>query len=131
MRFLGIDYGTKRVGLALSDEYGKIAFPHSVLKNSRDFLSELSEIVKKEGVKAIVFGESLDYKRKENPIMKDVRKLKERIEKELKIRVYLEPEILTSAEARRARGRHDLIDASAAAIILQSFLERSKNHESR
>jgi len=92
-------------------------------------MERIKAVVSKEEVGAIVIGKSLDYRQKENPIMKDIRALKKRIEKEFMVRVYLEPEFLTSAQARRARGRHGLLDASAAAIILQSHLDRTANQE--
>ena len=45
MRFMGIDYGTKRVGLALSDDKGMMAFPHVVLTNDASLLKEIEKIV--------------------------------------------------------------------------------------
>lgn len=124
MRFLGIDYGTKRIGLALSDEEGGMAFPHSVIPNDDDFVKTLVGMIKKEQVGAIVLGESKDFEQKENPIMEEIHRLKDVLEKEKGLSVYLEPEFFTSAEARRLQGKHEKTDASAAAIILQSYLDR-------
>ena len=47
-RFLGIDYGTKRIGIAISDEEGKLAFPKEIVLNSTDTLKKIGEIIKKE-----------------------------------------------------------------------------------
>ena len=52
MRYLGIDYGSKRVGLALSDEAGTIGFPHAILKNTRRLIDELRVIIAKENIGA-------------------------------------------------------------------------------
>ena len=48
MRFLGIDYGTKRIGLAISDENGKIAFPKEILPNDFHVFDRLGVLIKKE-----------------------------------------------------------------------------------
>ena len=60
MKILGIDYGTKRTGLALSDETGKVAFPYAVISNSLD---EIIKVIELEGVSEVVIGESI-YKMK-------------------------------------------------------------------
>ena len=127
MRFLGIDYGTKRIGLALSDEEANFSFPHDVWANDKSFFQKITDFIKEKSVGAIVIGESLDFKQQNNPIMEDISALKERIEKEMKLPVYLEPEFFTSAEARRLQGKHEKTDASAAAIILQSYLDKKKS----
>ena len=53
MKFLGIDYGTKRIGLALSDEDGKLAFPKETLKNDGDALNIVVDLIK--GIHLIMF----------------------------------------------------------------------------
>src|SRR3989338_2590556 len=127
MRFLGIDYGTKRIGLALSDEEANFSFTHDVWANDKSFFQKITDFIKEKSVGAIVIGESLDFKQQNNPIMEDISALKERIEKEMKLPVHLEPEFFTSAEARRLQGKHEKTDASAAAIILQSYLDKKKS----
>jgi len=123
-KFLGIDYGTKRVGIALSDDGGSMAFPRTVLPNDAHLLKEIEALCTAEGVVEIVMGESLDYAQKPNPIMEHITPFKERIEKELKIPVHLEPEFLTSAEAKHLQGDIRSLDASAATLILQSYLDK-------
>ena len=76
MKLLGIDYGTKRVGISLSDESGKMAFPHDVFKNDKKLVDNVKSICEEETVSAIVMGESKDYKQKENPLMVDIYKFK-------------------------------------------------------
>lgn len=130
MRYLGIDFGTKKVGLALSDESGAMGFPHGILPNSPRLLAEVSALIAKENVGAIVIGESLDFSGKENPVAKDARAFGEELSEATGLPVSYEFEALTSQEASRSidgtRERQaNPIDASAAALILTSYLSRS------
>ena len=74
---LGIDYGTKRIGVALSDEAGQFGQPHSVIKNSKaakdEVLEKILEIVKTEQVAEVVIGESKDFKGQDNAVMAEIR----------------------------------------------------------
>lgn len=124
---MGIDYGSKRVGIALSDESGKFALPHSVIQNSSKLVDDLNAIICENDVGVVVMGESKDFKGKENNIMKAVHALKQKIEDLLGKTVVYEPEFLTSHAAQRFQGRNEMHDASAAALILQSYLDR--NHD--
>lgn len=124
MRLLGIDFGLKRVGIALSDETGTLAFPHSVLPNNKNLVAEVAQIAKDQKVKAIVLGESKDLGGAANPLQKEIEEFKKAVMKEMKRPVYYEPEFWSSFQAGRYQGKTDKLDASAAAIILQSFLDR-------
>lgn len=124
MRYLGVDYGTKRIGIALSDEMGMMAFPKVVLENNERFWAFFEDMVKKWKVEAVVLGESRNFKGGENPVHAESMRFKEKIEKNLKLSVYLEPEYFTSAEAERIQGKIANLDASAAALILKSYLDR-------
>lgn len=126
-RFMGIDYGSKRVGIALSDEGGVIAVPKAVLPNNRFLFGEVKNLCEGHGVEEIVLGESMDFKGNSNPIMKDILLFKGELERDLHLPVHLEPEFMTSHQAAREQGNHALLDASAAAIILQSYLNGKKN----
>jgi len=130
MRFLGIDYGTRRIGLALSDEAGSFAYPHSVFENKgiARSVEHIANICKKEDVALVIVGESLDYKGKENPVMKEVYQFTDLFKEKVDIQTEFENETLTSAEAERIQGRNKMHDAAAAAIILRSYIERSKRH---
>jgi putative Holliday junction resolvase len=131
MKYLGIDYGTKRVGIALSDEGATFALPLKVLpnsKNNHDLLDSINEVVCDNEVKTIVLGESKDFKGEDNKIMDKIREFKEVLENKLQIPVILEPEFLTSHAAEQFQGKNDMHDASAAALILQSYLDRLKNN---
>lgn len=126
-RILGIDYGTKNIGIAVSDEIAEFAYPFVVLKNSPIVLDEIVQICKEKGVKKIVIGESKNYQGEENLIMKEVKDFIENISTILNIEIVLHPEFLTSVQAEKMQGKNELTDASAAAIILQSYLDTEKN----
>ncbi len=123
MRYLGIDYGSKRVGVALSDEAEKFAMPLSVILNTPELIKEIEKLVADNEAKGIVIGESRKYDMTANKILPDILELKDELDKKGYI-TYLELEFMTSQQAEREQGRHDKIDASAAALILQSFLDR-------
>ena len=131
MRYLGIDYGNKKVGLAISDEAGTFAWPYRVVKN--ESLAKLTEEIKsicfKEGIGMIVVGKSLSLAGEPNPIQKDILIFKEKLEDEIKLPVELQTEFFTTQEARRViddEGIDLATDARAAALILKSFLDRSQ-----
>lgn len=124
MRYLGIDYGAKRVGLAVSDESGRVAFPEIIVENKTDLIEKITKLCAKKKVEQIVLGESLNFKREANPIMVEITKFKAKLEQGLNLPVILEPEWLTSALAARSAGRGAAADDSAAALILQTYLDR-------
>ena|SRR3989344_9220625 len=124
MKFLGIDYGDKRVGVAVSDETGRLAFPYKVLENKGDLIVKILEIADKENVGEIVVGESLDSEGKPNAIQKDIDEFCANLKERLKLPVNMEQEFWTSVQAKSITGENEMHDASAAAIILQSFLDR-------
>lgn len=125
MRFLGIDYGTVRIGTALSDEGGTIAFPHAVYPNDAQILKKLLEIKEREDVGAVIIGESRNFQGEENPVMEKVRTFSKKVEKKLGVPVSFEPEFLTTAQVKHNE-REGMRDAQAAAIILQSYLDKQK-----
>jgi len=127
MRYLGIDYGTKRVGVSLSDESGMLAFPYTVLKNDATLLDEVMRIAKEQKVRSVILGESTDNKGKPNKVAAAADVFKKSLEKALRKPVIYEPEFLTSVQAARFQGKVEKLDASAAAIILQSYLDRKTN----
>ena len=122
-RLLALDYGTKRVGVAVSDESNSFALPVLVLKNNAELIPEIEKLAKEYEVEGIIVGESRDYKGKPNTIFPAVEKLKKELET-LGYKVTLEPEYMTSAQAERLQGKNEMLDASAAAIILQSYLDK-------
>lgn len=129
-KLIGIDYGTKRVGVAVSDESGSIAFPKATFPNDRALIPTIVALIRKENAGAVVVGESKNQNGNDNPIMKNVRTFVAELERAIAIVIHFEPEFYTSVEARRkageAGGVHTHVDAEAAAVILNSFIERSK-----
>lgn len=127
-RILGIDYGSKRIGLAISDERCQFALPLSVIINDKDLIVKIEKIIIDNDVKAIVIGESRNFAGEPNNIFFDSVELKEKLESK-GYQVYFEPEFLTSVQAGRFQGKTDLLDSSAAAIILQSYLDRENKDD--
>ncbi|MFA6414715.1 MAG: Holliday junction resolvase RuvX [Candidatus Paceibacterota bacterium] len=134
MRYLGVDYGSKKIGLALSDEAGTMGFPHTIVSNTPRLVDELCALIAREDVGAVVIGESRDLAGGENPIAKDARALGEEITERAGTPVFFESEVFTTALARRAPEKeaksrapktHKHVDASAAALILTSYLSRT------
>lgn len=130
MRGLGIDYGVKKVGLALSDESGSLAFPHSIVETSK-VIETVKEIVAAEDVDFIVLGHSSDMKGKDNPVMTEIAKFKTSLEDEIEQELVYEPEMYTTVAARRIPGdkrgenlSKEAVDDKAAALLLQSYLDR-------
>lgn len=129
MRFLGIDYGTKRVGLALSDAGGNMAFPHAVVPNDAQLCKTIEHLIQKEGVRSIVIGYSLSKKGVPNPVHEQVVDFMQDLTLATGLPIALEPEQYTTQEAVRIQGRTALVDASAAAIILNSYLSKHPHHD--
>tara|TARA_B100000745_G_scaffold77722_1_gene47219 strand:- start:499 stop:882 length:384 start_codon:yes stop_codon:yes gene_type:complete len=126
MRLMGIDYGSKRVGVALTDETGVMAFPLAVYKNDSDLVTKISKLAEEEAVAEIVIGHSLNREGEENEIHKQVEELITDLTLELGLPIHLESEQYTTQEAIQIQGRNDMVDASAAAIILNSYISKSK-----
>lgn len=136
MKYLGIDYGSKRVGLSLSDEEGMIAFPYKIIKNDMEFVDNIHNICGIEEISAIVLGESRDMSGVPNKIMGSIEEFKRNLEVELDLPIYFEKEFMTSVFARGNDGKKEnnarkekkitgkKIDDSAAALILQRYLDK-------
>lgn len=118
MKYLGIDVGSRRVGIAVSDSGGSIAFPLGTI-DRRGCADRILQIIADRGIDSVVIGESLDLDGEDNAVMRDVRALSEEIGR--RVTVVLEPEQFSTRAAGRL-GKGD--DAEAAALILQSHLDR-------
>ncbi len=125
-RILGIDFGTRRIGLALSDEELRLAFPHRVLQSSGKIVEEIGAICASEEISEIVVGLPRGLANMQDTAMTaQVRTFAKSLEA-LKLPVHFEEEYLSTREAHGSPARQKEIDASAATIILQSFLDRKK-----
>ncbi len=125
MKILGIDYGTKRVGLATADTEVKMAFPKAVISNDTELIKSIKELCDKEEIYKVVLGESKDLNGNDNDVAGEIKDFKETLERE-GLTVVFQPEFYTTYQASRIQGDSDMIDASAAAIILQSFMDKYK-----
>lgn len=124
MKYLGIDFGAKRVGIAVSDVAGTIAFPRTTLVNNEQLFSQLAELVKNEKIETIVVGDTRSHSNKDNPITAGAEVFVTALEGAIAVPVERIWEMWSSIEASRYAPQgsgHD--DASAAAVILQRFLD--------
>ncbi len=123
MKYLGIDYGGKRIGIAVSDEGGTIAFPRTTIANMRGVIQTIKELVRVENVGYIVVGDTKSYGGVPNPITTQVKNFVDDLKAELDVPIASSWEAGSSIEANRYApdDRHD--DSAAAAIILQRYLD--------
>lgn len=131
MRYLGIDYGTKHIGIAVSDEAGTMGFPHATLSRTPSVSKDITLLCEKEGIGHIVIGESLQSDGTPNKLMEEIREFAGELRRYTGLPVSFEPEMYSSQEARRApsgeRDHRARVDAQAAALILTSFLSHHGN----
>jgi len=128
-KYLGIDYGEKRVGIAVSDVEGKLAFPKIVLENSHELTKQISDLCQEFKAEVIVIGESKNYKGEDNKINPQIISFKREMSSLIKLPIFLEPEFMSSMQVEKTFGKTDMLDASAAAIILQTFMDKEKNRQ--
>src|SRR3989339_61601 len=108
MKFIGIDYGTKRIGIAISDENGTLAFPKEIVLNDANTLKRIGEIIEKEKINLLI------HKQKEFLTSVEARRGGSN-------KIELSPSQAHSKVKQIKSGR---IDASAAALILQRYLDK-------
>ena len=136
MKYIGIDYGTKNIGLAVSDDNGSVSFPLTTIEAGPVALSAVAALIKENAAGEVVIGESRDFSGEKNEVMEDIEQFKKDIGELTGVPVHYEREFFTSAlaarqfapeeKSRKANPNQDTLDASAAALILQSFLDRIK-----
>lgn len=132
-RCIGIDLGTKRVGLALSDSLNIIATPFKTLTfiDNGDLISKLSTIINDNNVKTIILGLPLNMSGVDTEQTKKVRTFKNLLTK-FNIPIFFEDERLSSVSAKKSLVMQNVktghnkaeVDRTAAAIILQQFLDK-------
>jgi putative Holliday junction resolvase len=138
MRALGVDFGEVRIGLALSDETRTLASPLTTLRRRRGKRPPLARIevaAKAHQVRDVVVGLPLDLSGEETAWSGEVRRMAAELGTRLQVPVHLVDERMTSVRAERAvrgiglprtkREDKDRVDAAAAAIILQGWLDRN------
>src|SRR3989338_7155016 len=122
MKLLAIDYGEKRVGVASTDDSGAFALPRAVYPNDKELIEKILEMKMKEGIGKVIMGESKNLDQTPNPIMTRINEFKAELEK-AGVDVELHPEMFTTQEAVRLQGKNEMSDASAAALILKSYID--------
>jgi len=133
-RVLGIDYGSKRVGIAVSDPLNIIARGVTVLPNSEKLIGEIKRIAGEFEVEKIVVGIPLNLKGQKGSKAEEVEEFIRALEAELGIEIVRQDERFTTQEAHRTlremnvgkfkRRSRGTIDEMASALILQGYLDR-------
>jgi putative Holliday junction resolvase len=133
-RVLAIDYGRKRIGLALSDELRLTAQPLAIIMrtNRQGDIRRLREICRENAVAQIVVGSPVRMSGETSAMAHEVARFAARLQKELGIPVALQDERLTSWEAEqmsaelRSSSKDLPVDDIAAAVLLRDYLERQR-----
>jgi putative Holliday junction resolvase len=123
-RLMALDLGTKRVGVAVSDELRLTVRPLTVLERRswKHLLSRVTEQIKRMDVTGLVVGLPLNMDGSEGAAASEARRLAENFRRSLSVPVYVQDERLTSEEARSRAPLAERIDGEAAAVILEDFL---------
>ena len=138
MKYLGLDLGSRTLGIATSDKSGMIATSYKIIRHNEEYdklIDEVCKIVEIENIESIVLGFPKNMNNTIGPKVMLSIEFKEKLEKKLNIPIYLQDERLTTKQAEDVlianntsrKKRKKVIDALAATIILQSFLDRSGN----
>ncbi len=135
-RILGIDYGLKRIGIAVSDPLHIFASSLTTLPNDGDTLKKLSGIISEKNITLIILGIPSDEERSRTTIVKDVRIFKEKLKDKFQLEVIEWDETYTSVIAQRrviesvtkkkSRMKKGVLDMNSAAVILQEYLDSLK-----
>lgn len=134
MRAIGIDIGKRRSGLAISDELGLVAHPHSTVDDPDELVDAVGRLARETGANLLVVGLPIGKGGADTDQTRWVREKAAEIAQRLGLRVELWDERLSTREAQRrlseaGRGSEEaryLADRASAAIILQSYLDASR-----
>lgn len=135
-RYLGIDYGTRRIGIAISDPLNIIARTLITVMNTQRAIQEIKSIVEEYAIGSIVVGMPLNLKGEKGAKAQEVEEFISRMEKEISCPIIRWDERFTSKRVqqtfhelkvkKKQRERREKVDEMAAAFILQSYLDRRK-----
>ena len=141
MKYLALDYGQVRTGIAVSDAGGVLAFPRcTIIKRKRvQFFEELLGILEKEQPDAIVIGLPKDLYGNETLTTRQVRNFAASLSRRISLPLYWMSEELSSIQAQRdlheagrsCKSGKTVLDQQAAVIILQSFLDSPEKSRQR
>ena len=129
MRIMAIDYGQKKVGIAMSDELGVISQPLMTLraKSQKEFIKRLKFIIRENNVGLILVGNPLSHSGKATPISQEILRFVEVLEKSIAVEVNLWDERFTSRYASQILKEKGIkqkgnIDQIAASLMLEEYL---------
>jgi putative Holliday junction resolvase len=137
MRYIGLDLGSRTLGVSLSDQSGLIASSYTIIRHNEEYerlIEEVKKIIDEKKVDKIVLGLPKNMNGTIGPKGELSYKFKEMLEKGTNLEVILEDERLTTREATNLLIKNDtsrkkrkkVIDSLAATIILQSYLDKNK-----
>lgn len=135
-RIIGIDFGVKRIGVAMSDPLGITAQPLCVLERASNAVNvaQIEDLVRKNEVARIVVGLPLNMDGTDGNLMKEVKSFAAALETQIGVPVEMYDERLTTMQAERMlteeadmsrEKRKQVRDKVAASLILRSYLERN------
>ncbi len=125
MKILGIDYGTKRIGIAISDETQTLARELAIW-SPEEFWQKLEEAIKAEGIERIVVGLPLNMSGDTTEKSMEVQTFVDELQKRITLPVEMVDERLSSVMAEQISGQNSGIDSLAAQIFLQNYLNKNK-----
>lgn len=130
-RILSVDYGKKRIGIAISDPLKLFASPLITISNSGNYFDDIKQIIIEKDVELVVLGLPTREDGQKSVLYEDIQKLKNKIESDLNVKVELWDESFSSVTAeeiifqnvkKSKRRDKSLIDKNAAAVILTEYL---------
>jgi len=125
MRFLGIDHGESKIGLALGDNEANFSLPYKIIK-ADDFFNSINEILAEEEIDEIVLGLPKNLDNEETAQTGVVYHFLNQLKEQVKLPIHLEDERMTSCLGKKLQNDHQKDeDAFSAALILKSFLKRN------
>jgi putative holliday junction resolvase len=142
-KIMGIDHGSKRIGIAISDSSASIAFGREVIANDKKMINALKKLIKDEEVTQIIIGYPLNLKGEKTAQTLEVEKFEEELIKQLaqaelsEVKISRWDERFTSKMAadslfesgmkKKKRQDKSNLDIISAALMLQSYLDQTKN----
>ena len=137
IRIIGLDLGTKRIGVSICDENQSIATPFKTLikKDTKQFINEIKELVDENDVKAIIIGNPINMDGSEGNSSQSVKDIANNISKSIDLPICLWDERLSTVGAFNISSQLDInvskrekdIDKNAAAFILQGAIDYLNN----
>jgi len=131
MKLLALDYGAKKIGVAIGDTNVGVAQTRDYFANDKNFFKKLSELCKKEKIEQFVLGLPRGFSKETRQTL-DVRKFGSLLQKQLGLPVNLLDERFTTkiaaqnlhAAGKKSKAQKQLIDSESARILLQDYLDK-------